>query len=348
MTKGCPARSITGPPPASAPVRIFGPWRSARIATGSVASVTVSPSSASVSVGSTYPFAATLKDAVGTVLTGPTVSWASSNGAVATVSGSGLVSGGAAGSATITATSGGVTGSASVTVTAPAPSSGGWPNEPAGFTVVTDYGFGDAYPYGSAIALSGGWTLYNTNNGGLITSASDATAPQSPPLVAQYTYPIGWPAGSGPGSILYDLSVDTKTAYFGFWWKCSNPWQTQTVGNKILFIKSANGTNQQFVWMDNNGHMAITTEYSTDNRNFVGSTVVTCGVWHRIEWYGNYSTGQMMLWLDGALQITSSGVVFPPDAGFHEFDFNPTWGGTGGTKTETDYFWFDHAHLSKP
>jgi hypothetical protein len=76
--------------------------------------------------------------------------------------------------------------------------------------------------------------------------------------------------------------------------------------------------------------------------------VVTCGVWHRIEWYGNYGTGEMKLWLDGALAISSSGVVFPPDAGFHEVDFNPTWGGTGGTKTETDYFWFDHAHLSKP
>jgi hypothetical protein len=217
----------------------------------------------------------------------------------------------------------------------------------AGLTV-TDYAFSDAYPYGSGIALSGGWTLYNSNNGGLIASASDATAPQSPPLVAQYTYPIGWPSGSGPGSILYDLSADTKTAYFGFWWKCSNPWQNQGITNKILFVKSANLTNQFFIQMDGNWHMVVTTEYSTDNRNFAGSTVVTCGVWHRLEWYGNYSTGQMKLWLDGALEVTASGVVFPNDTGFHEFDFNPTWGGIGGTKTETDYFWYDHAHLSRP
>jgi hypothetical protein len=50
----------------------------------------------------------------------------------------------------------------------------------------------------------------------------------------------------------------------------------------------------------------------------------------------------------GHLEITASGIVFPNDTGFHDFDFNPTWGGQGGTKTETDYFWYDHTHLSKP
>src|SRR5208282_2241132 len=34
MTNCCPARSVTVPPPASTPVRILGPWRSAKIAIG--------------------------------------------------------------------------------------------------------------------------------------------------------------------------------------------------------------------------------------------------------------------------------------------------------------------------
>src|SRR5205814_4107300 len=55
----------------------------------------------------------------GNVLTGRTISWTSSNAAVATVSGTGLVSGVAAGSATITATSEGRSGQAQVTVAAP-------------------------------------------------------------------------------------------------------------------------------------------------------------------------------------------------------------------------------------
>src|SRR5207244_2307372 len=77
-----------------------------------VASVSVSPASASVSVGQTVQFVATPKDANGNALTGRTVTWGSSNSSVATVSGGGLASGVATGSATITATSGGRSGSA--------------------------------------------------------------------------------------------------------------------------------------------------------------------------------------------------------------------------------------------
>jgi len=82
-----------------------------------VASVTVSPASASVPVGQTAQLTATPKDASGTPLAGRVVTWASTNTAVATVNGSGLVTGVAAGSATITATSEGQSGSAAITVT---------------------------------------------------------------------------------------------------------------------------------------------------------------------------------------------------------------------------------------
>ena len=82
-----------------------------------VASVTVSPSSASAPVGQTVQLTATPKDASGSSLSGRVVMWATSTAAVATVSGNGLVSGVAAGTATITATSEGHSGTAAVTVT---------------------------------------------------------------------------------------------------------------------------------------------------------------------------------------------------------------------------------------
>ena len=85
----------------------------------SVASVTVSPATASVQAGQTFQLTATPKDANGSALSGRTVTWTSSNGGVATVSGTGLVSGVAAGSATITAMSEGQSGSATIAVTAP-------------------------------------------------------------------------------------------------------------------------------------------------------------------------------------------------------------------------------------
>jgi uncharacterized protein YjdB len=83
-----------------------------------VATVTVTPNPASVAVGATVQLTATLKDAAGITLTGRTVAWTTSNASFATVNSStGLVSGVAAGSATITATSEGKSGTSAVTVT---------------------------------------------------------------------------------------------------------------------------------------------------------------------------------------------------------------------------------------
>ncbi|PYP03175.1 MAG: hypothetical protein DMD57_09105, partial [Gemmatimonadetes bacterium] len=81
-----------------------------------VAAVAVAPATANLTVGQTVQLTATPKDSAGSALTGRTVTWASSNTAVATVGPSGLVTSKAAGSATITATSEGKAGSATVTV----------------------------------------------------------------------------------------------------------------------------------------------------------------------------------------------------------------------------------------
>src|SRR5438132_5651763 len=82
-----------------------------------VASVTLSPAAATVTVGTTTQLSATPKDANGTALGGRAVTWATSNGAAAAVSASGVVTGVAAGSATITATSEGQSGTSAMTVT---------------------------------------------------------------------------------------------------------------------------------------------------------------------------------------------------------------------------------------
>ena len=82
-----------------------------------VASVIVTPTTATIGPGGTVQLTATTKDAAGNVLTGRAVTWTSGNTAAATVSASGLVTGVAAGSPTITATSEGQSGTASVTVT---------------------------------------------------------------------------------------------------------------------------------------------------------------------------------------------------------------------------------------
>src|SRR5205814_7389783 len=73
------------------------------VTTVPVASVVVSPATASRQVGQTVQLTATPQDVGGNALTGRVVTWSSSNTSVATVTGSGLVTGVAAGPATITA-----------------------------------------------------------------------------------------------------------------------------------------------------------------------------------------------------------------------------------------------------
>src|SRR6266566_1759738 len=87
-----------------------------------VATVTLTPASATVNEGQTLQLTATLKDANGNVLIGRSITWSSGNGSAATVNATGLVSGVAAGSATITATSEWQSGTSVITVTPPSAS----------------------------------------------------------------------------------------------------------------------------------------------------------------------------------------------------------------------------------
>ncbi|HEX6048310.1 MAG TPA: Ig-like domain-containing protein [Gemmatimonadaceae bacterium] len=96
--------TVTVTPPAPAPV----------------ASVVVTPSTATVIAGQTTTLQARTLDANGGELTGRAVSWSSDNPGVANVSQSGVVTGVAPGTATITATSEGKSGTAAITVD-PAP-----------------------------------------------------------------------------------------------------------------------------------------------------------------------------------------------------------------------------------
>ncbi len=83
-----------------------------------VASVTVSPATADVSVGGTVQLQARAWDSWNDEISGRTFDWHSSNTARATVSSSGLVRGFSPGQVTITAATGGRSGTATVTVIA--------------------------------------------------------------------------------------------------------------------------------------------------------------------------------------------------------------------------------------
>src|SRR5687767_13797753 len=83
-----------------------------------VASVTVTPPVAAIEVGRTEQLTASPRDAAGNVLTNP-VTWSSASPTIASVNGSGLVTGVAVGTTTVTAASGGQQASATILVNPP-------------------------------------------------------------------------------------------------------------------------------------------------------------------------------------------------------------------------------------
>src|SRR2546428_5560242 len=156
-----------------------------------VASVTVSPATASIQVGHTVQLTATPKDANGNPLSGRTITWATSSALVATVSGTGLAGGVALGSATITATSEGQSGTSSVAVVQPPPPGSLYPNQPAGFVQLVDQAWNAVPPY-PATAGSAWWEGEYVANASIVT---DATAPQSPSNVLSCRVPAGTSGG---------------------------------------------------------------------------------------------------------------------------------------------------------
>jgi len=86
-----------------------------------VATLAVSPASVSVPVGAGVQLSAVARDASGNIISAPSVTWASADSTVATVDGTGLVTGVSVDTTTVVATVGTVTGEGKVTVTAAAP-----------------------------------------------------------------------------------------------------------------------------------------------------------------------------------------------------------------------------------
>lgn len=228
-----------------------------------------------------------------------------------------------------------------------------WPNEPPGFRVITDWAWDSVQGQG--------WTdAYPRDLGTNVFVTSDAGAPLSPPSVVAFKYAAGYAGGSAPATV-YRKLPNTRELYAGFWWKPSDPWQGHLSNvNKIIFCIAEDFSTDIILTM-----YGATAPYylylwpgGTDQGggylvgNVHPNTVVSLGMWHRVELYLRFSAtptsgdGIIRWWLDGT-QIGDYTMVNFTGGLIREWQFSPTWGGTGGTKTETDYYWFDHVHLSR-
>ena len=225
----------------------------------------------------------------------------------------------------------------------PAPS-GTWPHEPSGASVIGDQGF-------NSLTTGDGWTIAD-NTSGLGSVVSDGTAPFSPTGVLQYLYPVGFTGGTGPAAEWHGLP-GLSQVFVGLWWKVSNPWQGHASNvNKIAFLFPGSGGDMYIAMYGTPGgpyELKVIPQFPGLPSNWLEPNVahvpVQLGTWHRIEWLINYNGGVVQWWLDGQLVGSYTGVPFPSGA-MTEFKMSSTWGGIGGSKSEDDYYWFDHVHVS--
>jgi len=262
-------------------------------------------------------------------------------------------------------------------------SNGPWPHEPAGFTTVTDWAYNQLVANVDGSWASGANAWNQTPGTGLAAIVSDPGAPLSPPNVAQITYPIGLPSGTEPWTLYFNPSPAGREYYTAFWWKASAPWQGDPSGiNKISFWQDAAPSPANLIVMMNNQQqpayfLTVTLEFNVASNSQLansagsgtvwhtfgnvngGNYVIVPGTWYRIELYFKGSTtptsqdGIVRLWAtklgDAApTQISNYTTVNFDTPNFIQFEFAPTWGGSSGFKTETDYYWFDQVHISHP
>ena len=348
-----------------------------------VSSVLVSPVTMTLTPGRTAQLAATPTSASGTVVTGEPVAWTTSNASVATVSATGVVTGVAVGSTTVSATSGGVSGSSSITVSAaaPPPVATGWPNDPytqnmPGWVLISDYGFTDPLPDGSANGQELGRSFWFNDYAASITSGalaivSDPTSPVNPSTVLQFTYSNGFQAGVAPATLYYYgpnpggwyYTGGTSQTYMGFWWKTSTNWQGQSSGvNKLTeFFDNSKAGGSYFYEEYGAGTTPLQTfsviedtpgsgaAVAVDYPDNVDATPVTVGQWHQGEilWtYTGPNVGTLKRWCDGKLKASYTNVPMGGTA-LSSAQIYPDWGGGGQTLTSgTRYQYFAHVRIT--
>jgi hypothetical protein len=327
------------------------------VSTAPVASVSVAIASNSLIVGGSTQATATARDASNNVLTGRAVTWSSGSAAIATVSGSGLVTAVAPGTTNVIASSEGISGSASLTVTAAPPPGGISSNEPAGMTVLTERPFN---------ALNeDGWTNTGSSD---YKIAADATAPKSPSNVGQIKFPAGFGSGNAPAVLEKVWSGTQKTLYVSFWVKFSSNWIGNTAGvNKIFhfWIGGSNrlvlnargvGTGKLLTEVELQGitaggnYDAGTTALFTANLGPSGELVRNQWLHWEAVFIGNSSgtaNGSVDWWVNGTKVGHYGGLQFVSGAGYwEEMEWSPTYGGAGGVVPADQYQWIDHIYIS--
>jgi hypothetical protein len=296
----------------------------------------------------------------GTIVTGRTISWTSSNPSVATVSATGTVTTLLAGSATITATSEGKSGSALLTVTTPSPLPGSTAcaNEPTGLSQITNASF-DAMPPSMPSRDAQGWAHeYPATN---MQIFQDATAPKSPNNVLRTVFPAGMPGGGAPADL--DLSFSNKTTlYVCLFLKRSANWSDNgNVGTKHFFVLTpyAGQPDYTHLFVSQSGQGYAEFYIESGSQSAVPNLEYTgpydgSGSWVKYEYLFVANTpgaanGTFTAWKNGLPFMARSNIRYFPSGkqpAFNKVLWSPTYGGGTNPVPKTQYIDIDQWYVS--
>jgi hypothetical protein len=249
------------------------------------------------------------------------------------------------------------TTAASSGVTDP-PSGGGvggtWPNQPAGFTPITERLFN--------AAVEDGWIASTS-----LSIVADATAPKSPSAVGQMTYPAGTTgggAGSDPGyAERYIAGLGYTRLYVSFWVKLSSDWQGNlTSVNKVAYV-NVHDKPVVFPIVQGIGSGGLHTAIGLQDIPIVGAQYmepnltdveIVRGQWHRWEVVlvvnsGDAADGELHWWIDGVKVGEYRNILYGTSAQGKIWQYlywRPIWGGQGDVLLQTQYMWMDHFYAS--
>lgn len=245
----------------------------------------------------------------------------------------------------------------------PAPSSD-FPNEPAGYTELTQRPFTDYE--------EDGWGNNGTND--YLVPHIDSGGPISPSNVARVRFGAGRSGGTAPMNTFLESGLDVGSIYIAFGFKIDSAWQGHDSGvNKILFLTasdyggggdpvafSAQGVDSAELNFQVRLQGPGTEESSAAGANIgenVGDGEVVRGTWYKIEvvMVANTSSnhdGTLDVWMNGTKTHERTDVryfhesVDPSNHKFTVIKWNPTWGGTGDTVDTTMFQYIDHIYVS--
>lgn len=245
----------------------------------------------------------------------------------------------------------------------------GHPNEPKG------YGFsrslsGTAIPKGQPAPYQPGYTgnCYGMPSGNLSVQGG----------AIQTRFPAGMVAGVGPANYgCYDFqNRELSAVYFSAWVQIVGPdYENQRSGTKLGFFASGRamaGENENFPFLVNSAatqglqsafpmeirQQGIPQANGSVNRNLTQNVdkrmLMTAGSWHHWEIVltlnaMGQANGTARFWIDGIKVLDYSNVIWrtaTAPKGFSLWKWNPTWGGSGGTRTRADFIQLRDIYLS--